>query len=236
MVEPTPQLAPLDSLESLLSELPSAVERSDVGGALDLALDAIDRQKLSLEQLKQLEEAAPLVRGGLEFVDLSLWRSALRDLSELGVLMSKASTVEELNTIRHKVSAVGTTVQTLRSSALRAWSGRVARDLQPTTRLGDALKGIPETRALGLRIDLLKVKVGTLEHNLPIKKVVDDYQYCLKEADEIRTELSGIGGEEIVLFLRSVAEDSATVEGLTEQVLTWIHAKGLDRRFKVKLI
>ena len=235
MIDPARELAPLDALETLLSELPSAVERSDLGGALDLAADAITKHSSSLEQLKQLGEAAPSIRPTLEPTDLALWTSALGGLSDLGTLMSKASTVDELNTIRHKVNAIDTTIQTLKAGALRAWSTKLARELLPTIKLADALKGIPETRAIGLRIDSLKTKVSALEYLLPVKGVIDSYHKYLEEAGRIRSELSDIGGEEVVVFLRAVAEDNATVDILTEKVLTWIRSKGLSKRFKVKL-
>src|SRR5438270_9707021 len=137
MAEPTSQLAPLDLLEDLLPSLPAAIERSDLGEALDSALVAVRNQRQSFEQLERLQEAAPYIRNRLGEQDRLIFGATLRGLSDMGNLMARVNTAKDLDAVGNRVANVPAEVQSLTGIAVRVWSDHISAQLVPTTKLGD---------------------------------------------------------------------------------------------------
>lgn len=237
MAESTAQLAPLDPLEELLSSLPAAIERSDLGEALDSALAAVRNQQPRFEQLEHLGEAAPYIREKLGQQDRMIFGATLRGLSDMGKLMAHANTAKDLDAVRNRVANLPAEVQSLSGIAMRVWSDHISAQVVPTTKLGDVLKEISKANAVATRVARLKQRVLILAGQLPGKTSNAEYEQCLEEADQIRTELSALGiSDAVASYLRAVAEGVATLDGLTAEVLQWVQSTRLGKRFKIHLM
>ena len=237
MAEPTAKLAPLDLLEELLPSLPAAIERNDLGEALDSALVAVRNQRQGFEELERLQEAVPYIRKRLGQQDRLIFGATLHGLSDMGNLMAHVNTAKDLDAVRNRVANLPAEVQSLTGIVVRVWSDHISAQLVPTTKLGEVLKEIPKASAVATRVARLKQRVLLLGGQLPGNVGNAEYEQCLKEADHIRTELSALGiSDAVASYLRAVAEGSATLDTLTAEVLEWVQSSRLGKRFRIQLI
>lgn len=124
-------------------------------------------------------------------------------------------------------------------AGLAAWQAHIAKNSEMASpEMLTALGAIPQYKPVVLRIGALKGQVAILAQSVPadiaaglaqLKTIMDSYTSAWGE-------MIGDGiPKDVIAFLRAAAAHGAALDQLTDEVQTWLKARGLLSLFRIKI-
>jgi hypothetical protein len=217
--------------------------KSNAGAARDFetrarmfgdAAQALDAAKTSLDRLKAAAIDPDFV--AIDAVGLATKATTLRDL-----LKEDPSKLNDppFNLKYEFVDRVGSLSNTANKAVLAAWQAHIAKNsVMASPEMLSALAAIPQYKPVVLRIGALKAQVAMLAQSVP-----DDIAGGLAQLKTIMESYAAAWGEmigngipkNVIAFLRAAAAQGAVLDQLTDEVRTWLEARGLLSLFRIKI-
>lgn len=236
IAKPSSALAPLDDLEALLPELPTAKERKELGKALATACQKIREIEGAAAGLDEVA-ALLTVCGDTITEERVEVLTCLDRITAMAREFIAAASYEELDHVRFTVAKLPGELKTLETAAGRAWRTNVRSRLAGMTPLGDVLARIPQMASLGHQFRTLGRDASTLEQsNAPAVQRIARLQHLLSQRDTLMNDLSGMGIDaEVVSFLQDIASGLLPLSRLTDPIREWLDRVGATDVFRVGL-
>jgi len=227
----------MERLESLSSRIQEAKDRHRLGDALDAAIRAVNAAESSISRLEQLVGFTALVGDFLEALDLEQCHRLLSDIQGVGQHLSKVSDTATLQDAAAKVSQLQGQVLQADGLLHRAWRTKIQQAFAATGQLGSVLREISETQQLGSEMESLIKRADHLAASLDdAERSTGEFNNLTTERDQSKEKLAELGaGSQVVDFLLAVADQSATLASVTEEVRDWLDEGEALARFKVGL-
>lgn len=227
----------LELLEGLISELPQARQAEMFGQALR---DASRQLEVLTPEIGRLEECQYSIGLFDAFWDGDEKREvveALRQLDSLGQQIEAAQDREQLARVTEIALEAKPRIALVLRDGARVWGRRVDRDLGSLGNLGSLLVQFPDTRDLGRRMTALAATASSLKSVFPPPSAsLKQHERMLQDAEEIQKNLAAIGaGKSVQRFLAALANATATLDMVDDDVLQWIRARHAESRFQIKL-
>lgn len=124
-------------------------------------------------------------------------------------------------------------------AALAAWQQRVSYSSEMASdEVLAALGAVPQYKPVIARIATLKQKVAALKSSIPadVSAGLAELDSIMSSYTEAWNEMTGEGiSSSVVAFLRAAAGQGAPLCHLTEEVESWLEARGLLALFRIKI-
>jgi hypothetical protein len=180
----------------------------------------------------------PLVRDHLDDLGKDGVRGQLANLRGIAQRLEKAFDVETLSAATQAVThqlkpAVAQTDRFVQ----RGWKEKVEQAFSSTGGLGGVLSQVPETETLGREMETVSQRSEELATSVTnATECAAKYLALIADRDRTNKALTSLGaGTDVVEFLLAVAEQSATLMKVNENVRAWLAERHSLGRFKVGL-
>lgn len=225
-------------LEELVEKVPAAKQSRSLGSILDKALQVAKDSERHIRRLEELSEFTKLVMSYLEESDKALIIDKLTELSQIGQVTERATEIDQLDEIRGKLrDVVPSTIETVERRFSSSWQSHIEREFSTLGHLGEVLRMIPETTALGQEMAAIHLEAQSIAKEL---KSYDEqepkYRELMTNRDTLHDRLKHLGaGKEVVDFLLAVADEKASLADVTSTVQEWLTGRDALGQFRVGL-
>jgi len=213
----------LEELESLLPDLPQALERRSLGESLARVGLLLNDINASAQRLSDICEIAQTI--GVEEVPelVDKLDDLIHDAGDLASMLMSANDPVSLRQVEHDFPKFKTAISGTFTAIKQRWRTQVARDYKPFVSLGRLLSKIDHGSSLGARM----VALGEEADASLLLAQADQFKLALKRLIETRARLEQekttfTAGEEVDLFLSDLAQNQARLRSVTPDVLRWI--------------
>lgn len=225
---------PLEELETLLEQLPEAVDRRRLGDRLNqsmVTLRSADHNIERIEAVAQLADLTGMTAGGQGQVVQKLRDEAL----EVGEWLESASSDDDLRDAVYEYDKV--LLRTLANCELAVrnhWSVLAAQTFRPLVAFGELLQRINVEPELGARLVETGRRAVKAVDMGSAKALSSEVRELLAEKDALQAERAErISEGEIGSFITALAEHKATLEMVTPKVHEWLTDNGALDRFSI---
>lgn len=227
----------LELLESLVSELPQARQAEMFGQALGDASRQLESLTPEIGRLDECQHSIGLLDAFWDADERREVVDALRHLESLGKQIESAEDREQLARVTEIALEAKPRIALVLRDGTRAWGRRVDHDLGSLGSLGSLLVQFPDTRDLGRRMTALATTASGLKSSFPPQSgSLKHHERMLQDAEEVRKNLAAIGaGESVQRFLAALANATATLEMVDDDVVQWIRDRHAEGRFSLSL-
>jgi hypothetical protein len=226
--------AALEQLETLLPELPSAVERRQIGESLGKTAEAI---KDSTRQIQRLIAVVEIARE-TGFNSDRNQAAALNDLidasKDAAEMMLRAETADQLRSVQEAYRDFNLALVQVDRQLRPHWRRVVERDFTPLSAIGSLLGRIDSTSNLGQRLIACGREAEQISDRIAAEALRDAIVRLRQEREKLEAERISVTKEpEVDEFLNALAEGDATLQLVTERVYSWLKKNGALDRFKI---
>ncbi len=227
----------LEILESLVADLPQARQAEMFGQALRDASRQLEILTPEISRLEECRHSIGLVNSFWEGDEEREVVDALRQLEYLGKQIEAAQDREQLARVTEIALEAKPRIGLVLRDGTRAWGRRIDHDLGSFGSLGSLLVQFPDTRDLGRSMTALATTATTLKSSFPPQSdSLKLHERMLLDAEDIRKNLAAIGaGESVQKFLAALANATATLDMVDDDVLKWIRDRHAESRLRLSL-
>lgn len=214
-------LAPLEEMEALLEDIPSAKARIEFGEALENAYTLV---KLNDALLERLDAAASCFDVCVEYLEPGKnVRRGLQHVQGIGRRLRQANQREHYAETRHEIRDLLRDVEALEQTMAQALLRLVQREFQSAGALGRVLARVTGTEELGQRMVDLGAAAARLEQCAG-EEVRGEVARLREENKALREELGNLGADaEVVAFLQDIAQQGGVpLSRVKGSVFPWL--------------
>lgn len=228
---------PFEVLEHLIPELPQAREAELFGEALQDAGRHLAAMPADIARLEEWQQSVQLLDKYWEEDEEREVLDALQRLQSSGEQIAAARDREQLTRVGAIASDAKQRITIVLRDGARAWSRRIDSDLGSLGNLGALLVEFMDTRELGHRMTSLAAMGSALKSSFPPStSSLQQHRTMLHDSEIIRKDLTAIGtGQSVQTFLIALANETATLDMVDENVLQWIRDRHAESRFRLSL-
>lgn len=227
----------LGELESLLPELPVALERRSLGESLARVASLLNDISFASQRLSDVFDTADLVGFG----DVPEAAEKMDDLSDaaknMASLLINANDAASLHQIERDLPHFKSTIASALLAIKQRWRTEVAADYRPFLSLGQLLSKIDHGNSLGVRM----VKLGE-EANVSLSVTqADQFKLAVARLIDTRALLesektSFTADEQVDNFLTGLAQGQAKLRSVSPEVFRWLSEHDALDLFEVRPI
>jgi hypothetical protein len=222
----------LASIETMLAELPEAVDRRKLGDRLTQSLETLKTADTDIGRLTAILDLADLIGYGTTSPQAEIISELQDEARAVGVALMTAATAMDLSKAIDEYK--GEFRQALRSAdvGIRAhWGSFAAGKFQPVSMLGELLHRIGVEPKLAARMQDCGQRGLAIGTGGLLPDLVDLARSHLTELEAIQEERADtIGQGDVGRFINALADQRATLAMVTDEVRTWLeHNHALDR-------
>lgn len=226
----------LVELETLLEELPAAVDRRSLGDALTGATAKLRNADHQAERIAALLGLAELIdyRGGPGQEDLV---EALRaETTEIGDALEAAESRTDLErAIWRYEKDLGNEISALDRALRQYWAQVSGRMFQPLVAVGELLRRIGGEAELGNALLACGRAAQAIPTGTPAPALLAQIRNLLGTRERLQERRRAALGEGAVAdFINALAENRATLAMVTAEVRTWLDTHGASQRLQVR--
>ena len=221
-------------LEQCAAELPNAIDRGKrrrVADAAAKSAASLDPVVVSLEAWVLTAKDWPndLRPGDDPF------SAKLQALSQMGRELQQVTSTLALERVSLRWNQIQSTASDLLKDGERYWFS-VLGQLQWCESLGRALQQVPRASTVGRQFSEIYQKVSKLRVFPPGRSHCEQLSKLRAEAEKQKEGLKNLGiGAAVETFLKALANDNASLELVSDEVLTWLKKSGMSKQLRVLL-
>lgn len=227
----------LGELESLLPELPMALERRSLGESLARVASLLNDIILAAQRLSDIFDTADLIGFG----DVPEAAEKMDDLSDaakdMASLLINANDAASLHQIERDLPHFKSTIASALLAIKQRWRTEVAADYRPFLSLGQLLSKIDHSNSLGVRM----VKLGEDANASLSVTQADQFKLAVERLIDTRRLLesektSFTADEQVDNFLNGLAQGQAKLRSVSPDVFRWLSEHDALDLFEVRPI
>lgn len=213
----------LEDLETLLPDLPSALQRRALGESLSRVALQLGELRAMAQRLSDLLDVSDMTGFGQSPEEAEKLDNLLYDANLLTSLLTQADDVTSLQEIEEQVPLLRTSLGNTLGAIKQRWRSQVQTEYRPFHSLGSLLSKIEDTSALGKRMVQLSDEATATLSTVQVDQFKAAISRLLQRRAEIDKERTSFTADnEVELFLGSLAKGSAKLESVTPAVLRWL--------------
>jgi hypothetical protein len=221
-------------LESLLDDLPNAIDRRRLGDRLTQSMATLQNADHNIERIAAVIELADLT-GMTEAGHGQAVQRLKEEALEVGEWLETASSDEDLRDATYEYDKV--LLRTLTNCELTVrnhWQVSAAQRFRPLLALGELLQRINVRPDLGHRLADTARRALNAGQTGSAKSLSADVKGLIAEEEALKAEQAELMSEgEIGSFITAVAERKATLAMVTPKVHEWLSRNGALDRFAI---
>ncbi|CAN7751753.1 hypothetical protein [Rhizobium sp. LjRoot258] len=227
----------LGELESLLPELPMALERRSLGESLARVASILNDISLASQRLSDVFDTADLIGFG----DVPEAAEKMDDLSDaaknMASLLINANDAASLHQIERDLPHFKSTIASALLAIKQRWRTEVTADYRPFLSLGQLLSKIDHGNSLGVRM----VKLGEDANASLSVTQADQFKLAVVRLINTRALLesektSFTTDEQVDNFLTGLAQGQAKLRSVSPDVFRWLSEHDALDLFEVRPI
>lgn len=222
----------LVDLETLLQELPDAVDRRRMGEALNKSLQSLQNADRQVERISALLGLSHLLNYETDRSQSEVVRGVREEAGEVGEAIIAAETEDDLRSaVWNYEKGLANTIALLDRGLRQHWRSVVAERFLPLIGLGDLLARIGASPEFGQRLAACGRAAQAIGDGIPGVELLARSRTLLSELDHLHRERrEAIGEGAVGRFLNALAEGRATLGMIDEDVRAWLQDNhALDR-------
>lgn len=228
---------PLASLESMLAELPMAVDRRKLGDRLTQSLETLKTADADIGRLTAILDLAELIGYGTTPSQAEILSELQEEAQAVGMALETVST--ETNLRDAVLEYEKEFRQALRSAdvGIRAhWGSFATGKFQPVSTLGELLRRIGVEPELAARMQDCGKRGLAIGSGGTLPDLVERARSHLADLEAIQQERADtIGQGDVGDFINALADQRATLAMVTDEVRTWLEHNHALERFSLSL-
>ncbi|MES3100517.1 hypothetical protein [Sphingomonas faeni] len=224
----------LIELETLLQDLPDAVDRRRLGEALNKSLQALQGAPRMAERIGSLLELCSTLGFESDPLQRELAVAVREESWEVGEAIAESETEDSLRTaVWNYEKSLANTVAALDRALRQHWRTVVSERFLPLVGLGDLLARIGASPDFGRRLAACGRSAQSVGDGVPSVELLARARSLLAELASLHRERGeSIGEGAVGMFLNALAEGTATLAMIDDEVREWLtsnHALGRIR-------
>lgn len=224
----------LERLESLLPQLPSAVERRHLGESLRKLIEAIEDSPRQIQRLAAILEIAQETGFRSDVNQAATLKDLIESGREAADMMLMAETPEHLRSVQDSYKEFIFALMNLDRQLRPHWRRIVEQDFAPLSAVGSLLEKIGNASDLGKRLAKCGRQAQEMSDKLSAVEFRDAIVRLLREKTLLEAERTSLTNDsEVDQFLNALAEGNATLLLVTLRVQDWLEKNGALDRFSI---
>lgn len=225
----------LIDLETLLQDLPDAVDRRRLGEALNKSLQALQGAERQVERIGSLLELSSLLGFDADPTQRALVDGVREEACEVGEAIVGAETEDELRTaVWDYEKSLANTVAALDRALRQHWRTVVVERFQPLIGLGDLLARIGASPDFGRRLAACGRSAQSIGDGVQSTELRDRAHSLLADLEVLHGERrEAIGTGAVGAFLNALAEGRANLAMIDDEVRDWLTRNHAVDRIRV---
>ncbi|CDZ54377.1 hypothetical protein [Neorhizobium galegae] len=227
----------LEELETLIPQLPSALERRFLGEGLSRVASQLGEITAAAQRLSDIFEIARMIGFGSVPEEVEKMDDLIEDANHLASLLVTADNASALQEIERHIPLFKTTIGNAVTAIKLRWRSQVAAEYRPFQSLGQLLSKIDQTSTLGARmVELNQEAAATLSVTQ-----VDQFKAAIVKLIEKRAQLenektSFTADQQVDNFLTGLAQGQAKLRSVSPDVFRWLSEHDALDLFEVRPI
>lgn len=225
----------LVELESLLPELPAAVDRRRIGENLGKTATALQEAPRQVQRLKAVLDIARLTGFDEDQSQKEALDELIDEADRIATAMLMAATADDLRAVREDYEDVLRRIAAVDRQLRPHWRRRISRDFVPLIAIGRLLRGIGGISGLGDKLVSCgedAQKSGDLAGAEALREAIVRLQ---ARRAALESEREAIADDpEVSAFLNALASEQATLRLVTNRVRQWLENNGALDSFVVR--
>lgn len=227
---------PLSDLESMLADLPAAIDNRRLGDSLTRAIATL---KTSERQVERIEALLGLTKdiGFGETKAQSDMVEELRDAAYVtGDQLERADTASSLEKAVFSYDHdLAKSLNNLDRNIGQHWRTLATREFEPLIAIGNLLTKIDSGSDLGAKLTACGASARATPEGLGGRPLFDHVTKLMKDRERLQARRHDeLGNGDVAQFVNALAEDRATLMMVTPQVSKWLGENHAMDKLKVR--